>query len=95
MISEHSGLHLKPRCLNTDIPALEPTPRVSAERRGRLRCRNNPAPFTFVLNLIVPGPPWRNLVMSWSADYNPAGGVSQPRGTPKSSVAGRYDTAEP
>ena len=55
--------------------------------------RNNLAPFTFVLNLIIPGPPWRNLVMSWSADYNPAMAASSPRAaTPKSSTAGRSDS---
>ena len=53
--------------------------------------RNNRAPFTLVLNLIVPGPPWRNLVMSWAADYSPSSSSgSHSRGpTPKTSVAGR------
>ncbi len=53
--------------------------------------RNNGAPFTLVLNLIVPGPPWRNLVMSWAADYSPSSSSgSLSRGpTPKTSVAGR------
>ena len=55
--------------------------------------RNNRAPFTLVLNLIVPGPPWRNLVMSWAADYSPSSssvGGSHSRGhTPRTSHAGR------
>ena len=54
--------------------------------------RNNGAPFTLVLNLIVPGPPWRNLVMSWAADYSPSsssGGLHSRSQTPKTSLAGR------
>jgi hypothetical protein len=33
--------------------------------------RLNGAPFTFVVNLLVPGPPNRCLVMSYAADYDP------------------------
>ncbi len=50
-----------------------------------------------MLNLIVPGPPWRNLVMSWAADYSPSsssGSGTHSRGqTPKGSVAGRCGIA--
>ncbi len=35
--------------------------------------RNSQAPFTFVVNFMVPGPPFRNLVMSWAADEAPPG----------------------
>ena len=36
-------------------------------------CRNSDAVFTFVVNFMVPGPPFRNLVMSWSHDQLPPG----------------------
>lgn len=37
------------------------------------RCRNSEAPFTFVVNFMVPGPPFRNLVMSWASHSVPPG----------------------
>lgn len=33
--------------------------------------RDSEAAFTFVVNFMVPGPPFRNLVMSWSSDTLP------------------------
>ena len=63
-----------------------------ASNLASLLRRNNSAPFTLVLNLIVPGPPWRNLVMSWAADYSPSassGGSHSRSHTPKTSLAGR------
>lgn len=35
-------------------------------------CRNSKAPFTFVVQLMVPGPPFLSLVMAWAADYDPS-----------------------
>jgi len=81
--ASHKHLTLTQCRASSLTPALTPT----------LTCRNNRAPFTLVLNLIVPGPPWRNLVMSWAADYSPSsssGSGTHSRGqTPKGSVAGR------
>lgn len=37
-----------------------------------LSCRNSKAPFTFVVQLMVPGPPFLSLVMAWAADYDPS-----------------------
>lgn len=38
-----------------------------------VHCRDSDAAFTFVVNFMVPGPPYRNLVMSWSSDALPPG----------------------
>mmetsp|Transcript_385 Transcript_385/g.1136 ORF Transcript_385/g.1136 Transcript_385/m.1136 type:complete len:996 (+) Transcript_385:518-3505(+) len=35
--------------------------------------KNSEAPFTFVVNFMVPGPPFRNLVMSWASKSVPPG----------------------
>jgi hypothetical protein len=43
-------------------------------------CRDSEAAFTFVVNFMVPGPPFRNLVMSWSTDTPPLG-WAQPAST--------------
>lgn len=37
-----------------------------------IACRNSKAPFTFVVQLMVPGPPFLSLVMAWAADYDPS-----------------------
>jgi hypothetical protein len=36
-------------------------------------CRDSEAAFTFVVNFMVPGPPFRNLVMSWASAAPPPG----------------------
>jgi hypothetical protein len=33
--------------------------------------RDSQAPFTFVVQLMVPGPPYLSLTMAWAADYDP------------------------
>ncbi|KAK9823769.1 hypothetical protein WJX72_005371 [[Myrmecia] bisecta] len=33
--------------------------------------RNSKAPFTFVVQLMVPGPPYLSLTMAWAADHDP------------------------
>lgn len=35
-------------------------------------CRDSKAPFTFVVQLMVPGPPFLSLTMAWAADYDPS-----------------------
>ena len=40
-------------------------------------CRDSKAPFTFVLNLMVPGPRNVALVVSWAAE-DPAQGCDRP-----------------
>ena len=48
-----------------------------------LLCRNSKAPFTFVLQLMVPGPPYLSLTMAWAAEYDPSAALGD-AGTPKS-----------
>lgn len=36
------------------------------------RDRKSKAPFTFALQLMVPGPPHRALVIAWAADLGPS-----------------------
>lgn len=36
------------------------------------RDRKSKAPFTFALQLMVPGPPYRALVIAWAADSDPS-----------------------
>lgn len=36
--------------------------------------RASTAPFTFIVNILIPGPPHLGLIMSWAAEYNPDAG---------------------
>lgn len=36
-------------------------------------CRDSEAPFTFVVSIIIPGPPHRLLVMAWASNKAPPG----------------------
>eukprot|EP00891_Asterochloris_glomerata_P006240 jgi/Astpho2/6240/fgenesh1_pg.00088_%23_51_t len=45
--------------------------------------KNSKAPFTFVLQLMVPGPPYLSLTMAWAAEYDPSAALND-AGTPKS-----------
>ncbi len=49
-------------------------------------CRDSKAPFTFVVQLMVPGPPFLSLTMAWAADYDPSKPMSSE--TPQSQTDG-------
>jgi hypothetical protein len=44
---------------------------VCDEPQGLVPCRDSTAPFTFVVQLMVPGPPYQALAIAWAADYDP------------------------
>ncbi|DBA89089.1 hypothetical protein WJX77_009682 [Trebouxia sp. C0004] len=48
--------------------------------------RDSKAPFTFVVQLMVPGPPFLSLTMAWAADYDPSKPMSSD--TPQSQTDG-------
>ncbi|KAL0043136.1 hypothetical protein WJX79_010214 [Trebouxia sp. C0005] len=48
--------------------------------------RDSKAPFTFVVQLMVPGPPFLSLTMAWAADYDPSKPTSSE--TPQSQTDG-------
>ena len=52
--------------------------------------RASTAPFTFIVNILIPGPPHLSLIMSWAAEYNPdatSGGGNGAAGVPSSPSA--------
>lgn len=62
-----------------------------------LRCRDSKAPFTFVVQLMVPGPPFLSLTMAWAADYDPSkrpatDSPHSPDGSRSSFAAHDYDS---
>ena len=46
-------------------------------------CTDSKAPFTFVVQLMVPGPPFLSLTMAWAADYDPAKRTTETPHTPE------------
>ena len=57
-------------------------PAFASDPDGVLGCRESKAPFTFVVQLMVPGPPFLSLTMAWAADYDPS--ARPPSETPHS-----------
>ena len=49
--------------------------------------RESTAPFTFILQLMVPGPPHLALVIAWAADFNPSLGGEPLDGTSENGTA--------
>ncbi|KAL3141693.1 hypothetical protein ABBQ32_004380 [Trebouxia sp. C0010 RCD-2024] len=59
--------------------------------------RDSKAPFTFVVQLMVPGPPFLSLTMAWAADYDPSkrpatDSPHSPDGSRSSFAAHDYDS---
>ena len=65
------------------VSTIEYKPRLTLKP---VACRDSKAPFTFVVQLMVPGPPFLSLTMAWAADYDPSKPMSSE--TPQSQTDG-------